>query len=57
MPMALICCSLTPKVEDRPLITDEQADGVEDMFKILVNGVRLQILLVLIRTSEISVGQ
>ena len=52
----LIECSPKPALEDRPLITSEQAIGLMGVFKVLANDSRLRLLHALIRADEISVG-
>lgn len=49
-------CSQKPALEDRQLITSEQAIGLMGVFKVLANDSRLRLLHALIRAGEISVG-
>ena len=49
------CCSPKPDLAHRPLLTDVQADGLRDLFKILANDTRLRILHALVRSEELCV--
>jgi DNA-binding transcriptional ArsR family regulator len=50
------CCPPKPKLEERPLITAEQAAGLMDLFKVLANDTRLRLLHALARSGELCVG-
>ena len=52
----LDCCQTRPRVLDRPQMSDELAEGLEALFKILGNRTRLKMLHAIIREGEISVG-
>lgn len=49
-------CSVKPALEERALITREQAVGLMAVFKILANDTRLRLLHALIRSSEMCVN-
>ncbi len=51
----LACCSPKPLLQDRPLISFEQANELMSLFKILANDTRLRLLHALARESEMSV--
>lgn len=51
------CCSPKPDLKHRPLLTDVQADGLRDLFKILANDTRLRILHALVRSGELCVTE
>ena len=50
------CCPPKPKLDERPLITSEQAAGLMDLFKVLANDTRLRLLHALARSSELCVS-
>lgn len=50
------CCSPKPRIQDRPLIDDDQASGLEALFKVLSNATRLRMLHMLVREPDMSVG-
>jgi DNA-binding transcriptional ArsR family regulator len=51
------CCPPKPKLDERPLITSEQASGLMDLFKVLANDTRLRLLHALARSGELCVGE
>jgi ArsR family transcriptional regulator, lead/cadmium/zinc/bismuth-responsive transcriptional repressor len=53
----LAACPPKPRLEERPLITPEQASGLEDMFKVLANDTRLRLLHALAREGELCVTE
>jgi DNA-binding transcriptional ArsR family regulator len=55
-PERLACCPPKPKLDERPLITNEQAAGLMDLFKVLANDTRLRLLHALARSGELCVG-
>lgn len=48
-------CSPKPGLQERPLLTLEQATGLAGVFKILANDTRLRLLHALVRTGEMCV--
>jgi len=52
----LLECSPKPVIEERPLITPEQAVDLMAVFKVLANDTRLRLLHALIRAGEMCVG-
>jgi len=46
-----------PALKDRPLLTPEQAGGLETLFSILANDTRLRLLHALARAGELSVTE
>ena len=46
-----------PLLKDRPLLTPEQASGLETLFSILANDTRLRLLHALARAGELSVTE
>jgi len=46
------CCSLQPPLKDRPLLSDDQADGLTALFKTFSNNTRLRLLHALVRSGE-----
>jgi DNA-binding transcriptional ArsR family regulator len=56
-PEPLPCCPPRPKLDERPLITSEQAAGLMDVFKVLANDTRLRLLHALARSGELCVGE
>jgi DNA-binding transcriptional ArsR family regulator len=55
-PHPIPCCPPKPKLEDRPLLTSEQAAGLTDLFKVLANDTRLRLLHALALSGELCVG-
>jgi DNA-binding transcriptional ArsR family regulator len=51
------CCPPKPRLEERPLITSEQAVELMALFKVLGNDTRLRLLHALARSGELSVGE
>ena len=49
------CCSNKPKLEDRPLLSIEQAGELEGLFKVLGNMTRLRMLQTVCAAGEICV--
>lgn len=49
------CCSRKPKLEDRPLLSIEQASELESLFKVLGNMTRLRMLQTVCAAGEICV--
>jgi ArsR family transcriptional regulator, lead/cadmium/zinc/bismuth-responsive transcriptional repressor len=49
-------CPPEPKLDERPLLTGEQAAGLMDLFKSLANDTRLRLLHALARVGELCVG-
>jgi DNA-binding transcriptional ArsR family regulator len=49
------CCSKKPKLEDRPLLSVEQAGELEALFKVLGNMTRLRMLQTVAAAREICV--
>ena len=49
-------CSPKPALENRPLITCDQAMGLMGVFKVLANDTRLRLLHALIRADEMCVS-
>jgi DNA-binding transcriptional ArsR family regulator len=54
-PKAPACCSPKPALDQRPLITPEQAAGLMAVFKVLANDTRLRLLHALARSGELCV--
>lgn len=52
----LPCCPPKPKLDERPLLTGEQAVGLMDLFGVLANDTRLRLLHALARAGELCVG-
>ena len=52
----LKCCPPKPALEDRPLITPEQATGLAGVFKVLGNDTRLRLLHVLTKAGKLCVS-
>lgn len=50
-------CPVKPPMEDRDLITLEDASSLEALFKVLANSTRLRLLHALIRKSEMCVTE
>jgi len=50
------CCPPKPKLDERPLITSEQAAGLMDLFKVFANDTRLRLLHALARSGELCVS-
>jgi DNA-binding transcriptional ArsR family regulator len=50
------CCLPKPKVDERPLITPEQATELMALFKVFANDTRLRLLHALARSGELCVG-
>jgi DNA-binding transcriptional ArsR family regulator len=49
-------CSLSkPSLQERPLLTVEQANGLAEVFKVLANDSRLRLLHALVRAGELCV--
>jgi DNA-binding transcriptional ArsR family regulator len=46
-----------PALQDRPLLTPEQASGLETLFSVLANDTRLRLLHALARSGELSVTE
>ena len=53
--LPMTCCGEKPKVEERPLLSSEQAGELESLFKILGNQTRLRMLHALARVTELCV--
>ncbi len=49
------CCSRNPKIDDRPMLSVEQAGELEALFKVLGNMTRLRMLQVVCAAGEICV--
>ena len=49
------CCPPKPNLQDRPLISDEQAEELMGVFKVLGNDTRLRLLHALARAGKLSV--
>lgn len=49
-------CKPKPKLDSRPLISHEQSDSLEDLFKVLANDTRLRLLHALVRNGELTVS-
>ncbi len=53
-----ICCfSQEPELETRPLMSEQQAAGLEATFKTLANRTRLRLLHALVRAGELCVTE
>ena len=50
------CFPAKPKLEQRPLLDDEQASELESTFKTLANATRLRLLHALVQAGELCVG-
>jgi DNA-binding transcriptional ArsR family regulator len=50
------CCPAKPKLDERPLLTGEQAAGLMDLFKVLANDTRLRLIHALARAGELCVS-
>ncbi len=48
-------CPPKPDLADRPLISTAQADGLEELFKVLANGTRLRLMHAIVRAGELCV--
>lgn len=53
----LLSCPPKPALEQRPLLTLEQAGEVAGLFKILANDTRLRLLHALVRAREMCVAE
>jgi DNA-binding transcriptional ArsR family regulator len=51
------CCPAKPALQDRPLLTQEQAGGLAGIFKVLANDTRLRLLHALHRAEELCVTE
>ena len=51
----LDCCQTRPRVRERPQMSEEVAEGLEALFKILGNRTRLKMLHAIVREGEICV--
>jgi ArsR family transcriptional regulator, lead/cadmium/zinc/bismuth-responsive transcriptional repressor len=51
----MISCPAKPRIQDRSLISEEQAAEVEVLFKILSSRTRLRIIHAIVRSGEMSV--
>ena len=49
------CCSLQPSLEERPLLSEREADGLAVLFKTFSNSIRLRLLHALVRAGELCV--
>ena len=49
------CCSLQPSLEERPLLSEREADGLTVLFKTFSNSIRLRLLHALVRAGELCV--
>jgi DNA-binding transcriptional ArsR family regulator len=56
-PQPIPCCPPKPKLDERPLISPEQAAGLMDLFKVFANDTRLRLLHALARSGELCVGE
>ncbi len=50
-------CSIKPPIQDRPLITLEDGQRIEALFKIFASTTRLRLLHALVRKSELPVNE
>lgn len=50
-----LCCSTKTPVQKRDLISFEEADRIQALFKVLANATRLRLLHALIRKGEVRV--
>lgn len=50
-------CPPKPPLQSRPLIRVEQAESLEDTFKMLANSTRLRLVHALVRAGEMCVGE
>ena len=55
MEVKLIGCSPKPDLKTRSLLTHEQANELQSLFKVLANNTRLRLLHALIRSGELCV--
>src|SRR6516225_8947308 len=51
------CCPAKSTLQERPLLTPEQAGELEDLFKVLANDTRLRLLHALARAGELCVSE
>jgi DNA-binding transcriptional ArsR family regulator len=51
------CCPPKPKLDERPLISPEQATELMGLFKVFANDTRLRLLHALARSGELCVGE
>lgn len=51
------CCPVKPGLKERPLLSGEQAESLEVIFKLLANGTRLRILHAIFLAGEICVSE
>jgi DNA-binding transcriptional ArsR family regulator len=51
------CCPPKSKLDERPLISPEQAAELMDLFKVFANDTRLRLLHALARSGELCVGE
>ena len=49
------CCPPKPALDERPLISSDQADELVRLFKVLANDTRLRLLHALVRAEEMCV--
>lgn len=49
------CCSPQPTLKERPLLSEEQTDGLTTLFKTFSNSIRLRLLHALVRAGELCV--
>lgn len=49
------CCPTKPRLQDRPLVSDETALGIQSLFKLLSNVTRLRMLHALVIHGELRV--
>jgi DNA-binding transcriptional ArsR family regulator len=49
------CCPPKPALQERPLLTPDQAGALADVFKVLANDTRLRLLHALARAGELCV--
>lgn len=50
-------CGPKPNLNERELVSNEQASELEELFKVLANDTRIRLLHVLIRANEAAVNQ
>jgi DNA-binding transcriptional ArsR family regulator len=55
--IALRYCGHDPALQDQPILSYDQADTMEGIFKVLANVTRLRILHAIIRVPDIAVGE
>jgi len=51
------CCSAKPQIDDRPLLSQDLADDLESLFKVLSNRTRLRMLHAMVCCREICVTE